>query len=109
MAQQATKLSKKLINRPEDCVDENLTGFTALHPDVRQLAGHPRIIVRADLLEHKAKGRVAVLTGGGSGHEPAFCGLSLSLFPLAQPCMCARPGPQIVFTTSFKVRTVVCF
>ncbi len=70
----STKPTKKLLNRVEDCVDESVAGYTALHAGVRRLASAPRVVVRTDLARHKALGRVAVLSGGGSGHEPAFTG-----------------------------------
>ena len=74
MTSKSKGISKKLINKVEDCVNENIAGYVAMNPGIRQLAGQPRVVVRADLLEHKSRGRVAILTGGGSGHEPAFTG-----------------------------------
>ena len=74
MTSKSKRISKKLINKVEDCVNENIAGYVAMNPAFRQLAGQPRVVVRADLLEHKSRGRVAILTGGGSGHEPAFIG-----------------------------------
>ena len=74
MASKSKAVTKKMVNKVEDCVNENIAGYIALNPGVRQLAGQPRVVLRADLLEHKALGRVAILTGGGSGHEPAFVG-----------------------------------
>ena len=68
------KPSKKLINSVSTCVDENIAGYCMVHTGVKQLAGQPRVVVREDLLEYKNQGKVAILTGGGSGHEPAFLG-----------------------------------
>jgi len=48
-------------------VDEALEGLTFIHPGLKRLAGH-RVIVR----EQVDKNKVALLSGGGSGHEP-FC------------------------------------
>ena len=64
---------KKLINAVEKCVDENLEGFVALNPGLRILKGH-RVVIRADIASVKAANQVAVLCGGGSGHEPAHAG-----------------------------------
>ena len=62
---------KKLINDPYAVVDEMLEGFCAAHPDlVRRLDGG-RGLVRADAPVH---GKVGLVIGGGSGHEPAFLG-----------------------------------
>jgi dihydroxyacetone kinase len=63
---------KKLINRPEDVVEEMLKGLAVLQPGCVRLAGH-KAIVRADAVQAREK-QVAVLSGGGSGHEPAHPG-----------------------------------
>ena len=66
--------SKKLINLVECCVDESIEGYVALNPGLRQLAGHPRVVIRSDIQEYKQQDKVTTLTGGGSGHEPCFMG-----------------------------------
>merc|ERR1712013_4679 len=58
---------KKLINSPETAVDEALEGLVMLHPGLRLLQDH-RVVVR----EKVERGKVALISGGGSGHEP-FC------------------------------------
>jgi triose/dihydroxyacetone kinase / FAD-AMP lyase (cyclizing) len=63
---------KKLINRPGSVVEEMVEGFAAAYPGLRRLPGHT-ILVRADL-PAAAERRVAVISGGGSGHEPAHGG-----------------------------------
>jgi dihydroxyacetone kinase DhaK subunit len=62
---------QKLINRPDDFVDEMLEGILAAHPDQLRRADDLRAIVRADA---PVKGKVAIVTGGGSGHLPVFMG-----------------------------------
>jgi dihydroxyacetone kinase-like protein len=63
---------KKLINDPEDFVDEVLDGLLLAHPDqLRAASEDRRALVRAD--SPKA-GRVGIVTGGGSGHLPTFLG-----------------------------------
>ena len=62
---------KKFINDPFDVVDEMLEGFLDVHKHhVRKLEA-ARAVVRADA---PVKGKVGVVTGGGSGHKPAFIG-----------------------------------
>ncbi len=62
---------KKLINDPEDVVDEMLDGMEAAYPDrLRRLEG-TNVMVRADA---PVDGKVAVVSGGGSGHEPTHAG-----------------------------------
>ena len=62
---------QKLINDPKDFVDEVLQGILKAHGDDLKLAGGPRGIVRADA---PVRGKVAIVTGGGSGHLPVFMG-----------------------------------
>src|SRR6202789_3947456 len=63
---------KKFINRPEDVVEEMMRGLAVLHPSSARLLGH-KVMVRADA-ERDRNQQVAVLSGGGSGHEPAHAG-----------------------------------
>ncbi len=63
---------KKFINRPENVVEEMLQGLAVLHPGSVRLGGH-KVLVRADAEQAPAR-QVAVLSGGGSGHEPAHAG-----------------------------------
>lgn len=59
-----------LINAAEMCVEEAIDGFLLTHPDCVRLAGTKVVVRRA-----AARGdRVALISGGGSGHEPAHCG-----------------------------------
>ncbi len=63
---------KKLINKPEDVVREELQGIEAAHPDLVKVHLDPNYIVRADA---PVQGKVALVSGGGSGHEPMHGGL----------------------------------
>src|SRR6516225_6477368 len=63
---------KKFINRPEDAVEEMLQGFTVLSPGSERVPGH-RAMFRADAEQIRDK-QVAIISGGGSGHEPAHAG-----------------------------------
>lgn len=70
--QENPKMSaKKLINNPEKVVDEALEALVSTNPGVNIIENH-RVIVRSDL--ENVKDKVAILCGGGSGHEPAFAG-----------------------------------
>ncbi len=62
---------KKLINRPEDAVAEALQGVAAAHADRLRVHTDPSYIVRADA---PVQGKVALVSGGGSGHEPMHGG-----------------------------------
>ena len=61
---------KKLINDPNDVVVEALLGIEAAHPDLR-VDHHNKIIYRGDA---PRPGKVGIISGGGSGHEPLHGG-----------------------------------
>lgn len=62
---------KKLINHVDNVVIEELEGIELAHPDLVKVHYDPNFIVRADA---PVKGKVALLSGGGSGHEPMHGG-----------------------------------
>jgi phosphoenolpyruvate---glycerone phosphotransferase subunit DhaK len=62
---------KKLINKAEDVVTEALQGMEAAHGDLIKVNLGPNYIVRADA---PVQGKVALVSGGGSGHEPMHGG-----------------------------------
>ncbi|MDU9006419.1 dihydroxyacetone kinase subunit DhaK [Sedimentitalea todarodis] len=63
---------KKILNNPEDYVDEMLAGLTAAHPEYYRLHGDSgRVVARA---KPGKDGKVGIVTGGGSGHLPVFTG-----------------------------------
>jgi len=65
--------TKKLINDPADVVDEMIEGMLAAHPrHLRRAEGHRRALVA---VEGPRTGKVGLVVGGGSGHEPTFAGL----------------------------------
>ena len=61
---------KKLINDPADVVEEALRGLAAAHSELRVEHGH-RVVFRGDAPVH---GKVGLVSGGGSGHEPMHAG-----------------------------------
>ena len=62
---------KKLINDPDAVVREALAGIEAAHGDVVRVIHDPMVIVRADA---PVQGKVGIISGGGSGHEPMHGG-----------------------------------
>jgi phosphoenolpyruvate---glycerone phosphotransferase subunit DhaK len=62
---------KKLINNPEDFVRESLQGYAVAHADLIQVSYDPTFVYRADA---PVQGKVAIISGGGSGHEPMHGG-----------------------------------
>ena len=62
---------KKIINAPETYVDDMLKGIYAAHPDQVKCAEDD---LRSYCIAHKKEGKVAIITGGGSGHLPLFLG-----------------------------------
>jgi dihydroxyacetone kinase-like protein len=67
---------KKLINTPDAVVDEALAGMVAAHGDLLRVI-EPNVVVRVDA---PRKGKVGIISGGGSGHEPmhgGFVGLGM--------------------------------
>lgn len=64
---------KKLVNSPRAVVREMLEGFVSLAPG-QALLEEETVVVRADTPADPRRRKVAVLSGGGSGHEPAHAG-----------------------------------
>ena len=67
---------KKILNDPQDVVAEALVGIEAAHPQLRVDHAH-RVVYRADA---PRQGKVGLVSGGGSGHEPlhgGFVGLGM--------------------------------
>ena len=63
---------KKILNSAADYVDEMLAGLVAAHPEYYRLQGDSgKVIARA---KDGSKGKVGIVTGGGSGHLPVFTG-----------------------------------
>ena len=62
---------KKLVNDPKNVVEEAVAGFGAAHADLVTVSLDPVYIVRADA---PVAGKVGIVSGGGSGHEPLHGG-----------------------------------
>ncbi|XP_028785058.1 putative 3,4-dihydroxy-2-butanone kinase isoform X2 [Neltuma alba] len=66
---------KKLINDPNDVVTEFIEGLVETYPGLQYLDGFPqvKVVLRADVSQ-TTYDKVAIISGGGSGHEPAHAG-----------------------------------
>jgi dihydroxyacetone kinase-like protein len=62
---------KKIINKPENYVNEMLEGLYIAHPDLVTYTGHDLHCLVSAV---KKEGKVGIATGGGSGHLPLFLG-----------------------------------
>ncbi len=93
---------KKLINRPEDVVREELQGIAAAHPDLVKVHFDPNFIYRADA---PVQGKVAVISGGGSGHEPMHGGfVGMGMLDAACPGeVFTSPTPDQMFEAAKAV------
>jgi dihydroxyacetone kinase-like protein len=80
---------KKLINATDDVVREALEGVEAAHGDRQRVSYDPAYVVRADA---PVQGKVGVISGGGSGHEPMHGGF-------VGPGMLDAACPGEVFTS----------
>ena len=85
----ATATLKKFLNDPEEVVEESVAGLAAAHGDLLRYDAEERIIVRADA---PVKDKVALISGGGSGHEPLHGGF-------VGPGMLDAACPGAVFTS----------
>ena len=80
---------KKLINDPDAVVREALEGMEAAHGDRLRVSYDPAFVIRADA---PVQGKVAIISGGGSGHEPMHGGF-------VGPGMLDAACPGEVFTS----------
>ncbi|BCW82466.1 dihydroxyacetone kinase subunit DhaK [Arthrobacter sp. TES] len=91
---------KKLINDPRAVVDESVEGFGMAHADLVDVHPDPKFVVRKGA---PVKGKVALVSGGGSGHEPLHAGfVGLGMLDAAVPgAVFTSPTPdQIIPATT---------
>ena len=62
---------QRIINNPDLVVEDMLVGFAAAHPDIVAPTGNKRVL---KYRHAPVAGKVGIVTGGGSGHKPAFIG-----------------------------------
>ena len=73
---------KRLMNAVETMLDESLDGFAAAHADIVELGAERKFVRRRTL----TRGKVALISGGGSGHEPLHAGfVGLGMLDAACP------------------------
>src|SRR6266536_1905432 len=73
---------KKLINGTDTVLEESLDGFAAAHADILLLGAERKFVRRREL----QRGKVALISGGGSGHEPLHAGfVGLGMLDAACP------------------------
>src|SRR3989475_9458089 len=78
-----TNQMRKFLNEPSQVVKESLKGLAAAHPDLLRYDVANQIVVRKD---SPKKGKVALISGGGSGHEPLHGGfVGLGMLDAAAP------------------------
>ncbi|MBO1269759.1 dihydroxyacetone kinase subunit DhaK [Arthrobacter cavernae] len=80
---------KKLINDPRAVVDESVEGFGMAHADLVDVHPEPKFVIRKGA---PVAGKVALVSGGGSGHEPLHAGF-------VGPGMLDAAVPGAVFTS----------
>ncbi|WP_329066622.1 dihydroxyacetone kinase subunit DhaK [Amycolatopsis sp. NBC_01480] len=90
---------KKIINDPAAVVAESLKGLALAHADILRIQDDPAVVVRADA---PVSGKVAVISGGGSGHEPLHGG-----FVGRGMLDAAVPGPVFTSPTPDAVQAAV--
>ena len=90
---------KKIINDPGNVVSEALIGFAAAHRDLVRVNFGPDYIVRADA---PVSGKVAIVSGGGSGHEPLHGGfVGVGMLDAAVPgAVFTSPTPDAVLAAT---------
>jgi phosphoenolpyruvate---glycerone phosphotransferase subunit DhaK len=93
---------KKIINDPNEVVTESLRGFAAAHADLVTVSYGPDFIARADA---PVAGKVALVSGGGSGHEPLHGGfVGAGMLDAAVPgAVFTSPTPDAVLAATQAV------
>ena len=92
---------RKIINSPDNVVSEMMEGYISAYG--RYYEKHPK--VNGVILRQRRKGKVALVIGGGSGHEPMFSGFVGKGLADAAACgnIFASPDPNTVYETAKAV------
>jgi dihydroxyacetone kinase-like protein len=95
---------KKFMNSADEFLKESLQGFGAAHKDIVTCHYDPNFIVRSKTTK---KGKVALITGGGSGHEPMHCGfVGYGMLDAACPgFVFSSPSPDQMIAAIEKVNS----
>lgn len=93
---------KKLINDPRAVVDESVEGFGMAHADIVDVHPEPKFVVRKGA---PIAGKVALVSGGGSGHEPLHAGfVGLGMLDAAVPgAVFTSPTPDQIIPATVAV------
>lgn len=93
---------KKLINDPTTVVAESVEGFALAHADIVRASLDPTFVVRADA---PRPGKVGLVSGGGSGHEPLHAGfVGLGMLDAAVPgAVFTSPTPEPILEATKAV------
>jgi dihydroxyacetone kinase-like protein len=94
---------KKLINAVDDAVKESLAGFCAAHSDIVRLGETAPFVLR----RHLKQGKVALVSGGGSGHEPLHGGfVGSGMLDAAVPGQVfTSPTPDLILAAAEATHT----
>ena len=95
---------KKFMNSSDDFLKESLRGFGAAHKDIVTCHYDPNFIIRSKAIK---KGKVALITGGGSGHEPMHGGfVGYGMLDAACPgFVFSSPSPDQMMAAIEKVES----
>ena len=95
---------KKFMNSADDFLKESLQGFGAAHKDIVTCHYDPNFIIRSKITK---KGKVALITGGGSGHEPMHGGfVGYGMLDAACPgFVFSSPSPDQMIAAIEKVNS----
>lgn len=95
---------KKLINDPRAVVDESVEGFGLAHADIVTVSTEPKFITRTDA---PVAGKVGLVSGGGSGHEPLHGGfVGLGMLDAAVPgAVFTSPTPDQIIPATLAVNS----
>ncbi len=93
---------KKLINDPRAVVDESVEGFGMAHADIVDVHPEPKYVIRKGA---PVAGKVALVSGGGSGHEPLHAGfVGLGMLDAAVPgAVFTSPTPDQIIPATVAV------
>lgn len=93
---------KKFLNDPETIVTESVHGLVRAHDDILALTENPLFVHR---VQRKDEGKVAIISGGGSGHEPLHAGfVGIGMLDAAIPgAMFTSPTPDPIVAATQAV------
>jgi dihydroxyacetone kinase-like protein len=95
---------KKLINDPRAVVDESVEGFGLAHADLVTVSSDPKYVARRDA---PVAGKVGLVSGGGSGHEPLHAGfVGRGMLDAAVPgAVFTSPTPDQIIPATLAVNS----